>query len=69
MLQVRKASERGKTNLDWLKSLHTFSFNRYHDPQHVNFKHIRVINDDFIATLGGFGTHPHNDMEIITFIH
>lgn len=69
MITVRKADKRGVTNLDWLKSYHTFSFSSYHDPKNVHFRHLRVINDDYIAPGGGFGMHPHNDMEIITFIH
>ncbi len=69
MIQIRKANDRGETNLGWLQSHHSFSFSNYHDPKHVHFRHLRVINDDFIAPSGGFGTHPHNDMEIITFIH
>jgi len=69
MIKVRKNNERGVSEISWLKSFHTFSFNQYHDPAHVNFRHLRVLNDDYIAPKGGFGTHPHNDMEIITFIH
>jgi len=68
MIIIRKALERGKTDIDWLQSYHTFSFSNYHDPQNVHFRNIRVINDDYIAPSKGFPTHPHNDMEIITFI-
>ncbi len=69
MIKIRNADQRGVTDIGWLKSYHTFSFSNYHDPKNVHFRYIRVINDDYIAPGGGFGMHPHNDMEIITFIH
>lgn len=68
MINIRKADERGHTEIDWLDSWHTFSFGEYHDPQHMGFQSLRVINDDTVAPGGGFGTHPHRDMEIITMV-
>lgn len=66
MIQIRKAEQRGRTQIDWLDSYHTFSFGGYYDPDHMQFGYLRVINEDVIAPAMGFGTHPHRDMEIIT---
>ena len=60
------AKERGHVNLGWLDSFHSFSFGQYHDPKKVHFGALRVLNDDSIAGGGGFGTHPHDNMEIVT---
>jgi quercetin 2,3-dioxygenase len=68
MLTVRRAGDRGTTRLDWLDSRHTFSFGEYHDPRHMGFGALRVINDDRVAPGGGFGTHSHRDMEIVTYV-
>jgi hypothetical protein len=68
MIEIRKDGERGRTEIDWLDSRHTFSFGEYYDPQHMGFRALRVINDDRVAPGGGFGTHPHRDMEIITVV-
>lgn len=62
----RPADRRGLTRIDWLDSRHTFSFAGYHDPAHMGFRSLRVINDDRVGPGGGFDTHPHRDMEIVT---
>lgn len=68
MITLRSAQQRGHFAIDWLDSWHTFSFGEYHDPAHMGCGPLRVINDDTVAPQGGFATHGHRDMEIISYV-
>lgn len=68
MIQILRSQERGGGNHGWLKTHHTFSFNDYWNPKWMGFRSLRVINEDWVAPNAGFPTHPHRDMEIITYV-
>ena len=68
MINIVKSDSRGKSETEWLESYHSFSFSEYYDEDNINFGPLRVINHDFISPSSGFPTHPHDNMEIVTYV-
>jgi len=68
MIKLRRSQDRGHFDLDWLATYHSFSFGSYHDPEHMGFRSLRVLNEDWVQPGTGFDTYPHRDMEIVTFV-
>ncbi|MCI4626960.1 MAG: pirin family protein [Candidatus Magnetoovum sp. WYHC-5] len=67
-IEIRNGSERGYANYGWLETYHSFSFSTYYDPNHMQFGPLRVLNEDFVKPGTGFGTHPHQDMEVVSYV-
>ncbi len=68
MIRIRKSEDRGRLKLNWLQARYSFSFANYYNPEYSGFRDLLVLNQDIVSPGGGFNTHPHSDMEIVTFI-